>query len=148
MFKVFKFNRYFVSIFFLSVIGFFLRYKGLPGNYSFWTDEDHVALFARAILERGGPVLQNGYSTSAFQSLWYWITAFSMKIFGVNEFAARFPSVFFGVLTIIAIFFLGKKLFNEKVGIISSAFITFLTIEILWSRQARPYQGVQFLYIM
>lgn len=148
MFKKIKIDRYFIPVSFLSIIGFLLRFKGLSGNYSFWTDEDHVALFARAILERGRPILQNGYSTGSYQLLWYWITAFFMKIFDVNEFAARLPSVLFGVLTIIAIFFLGKKLFNEKVGFISSIFITFLIIEILWSRQARPYQGIQFIYIM
>lgn len=143
-----KLNRYLIFVLSLCLIGLFLRFEGLTSNYSFWTDEDHVALFARAILERGKPVLLNGYSTSSFQSLWYWITALSMKVFGVNEFAARLPSVFFGILTIIAIYFLGRKLFNEKVGLISSIFVTFLTIEILWSRQARPYQGVQFFYIM
>lgn len=139
---------HFFVLIFLSLTGLWLRVNNLSVNYSFWTDEDHVAIFSRAILERGAPVLSNGYSTGSFQSLWYWITAFSMKIFGINEFAARFPSVVFGVLTIGAVFLLTSKLFGRKVGLVSSFLTTFLNIEILWSRQARPYQAIQFIFLL
>jgi hypothetical protein len=52
-------------------VGFFYRLYGLNANYSFWTDENHVAIFARAILERGRPVLLNGYLTGIYQWLQY-----------------------------------------------------------------------------
>jgi hypothetical protein len=132
----------------LMAIGCFYRFYGLNANYSFWTDENHVAVFARAILERGRPVLANGYSTGAYHWLQYWLSAISAKIFGLNEFSIRFPSVIFGVLTIGAVYLLGQKLFNEKVGLVAALLITFLKIEILWSRQARPYQALQFFYLL
>jgi len=132
----------------LIIIGFFYRLYGLSENYSFWTDENHVAIFARAILERGKPVLENGYSTGIYQWLQYWLSAVSAKIFGLNEFAIRFPSVIFGVLTIWAVYLLGKELFNKKVGLLSAFLTAFLKIEILWSRQARPYQALQFFYLL
>lgn len=132
----------------LLIVGFFYRVYGLIVNHSFWTDEEHVAIFARAILERGKPVLVNGYSTGVYQWLQYWLSAISTRIFGLNEFAIRFPSVIFGVLTIWAVYLLGKELFNRNVGLISAFFITFLKIEILWSRQARPYQALQFFYLL
>ena len=133
---------------FLIIIGFFYRVYGLDINHSFWTDEEHVALFARAILERGQPVLANGYSTGVYQWPQYWLSAISAKIFGLNEFAIRFPSVIFGALTIWAVYFLGKELFNKNVGLVAAFFTTFLKIEILWSRQARPYQALQFFYLL
>jgi len=132
----------------LLIIGFFYRIYGLSNNYSFWSDEEHVAIFARAILERGKPILTNGFSTEASQWLQYWVSALSSRVFGLNEFAIRFPSVIFGVLTIWAIYLLGKELFNRNVGLISAFLITFLKIEILWSRQARPYQALQFFLIL
>ena len=135
-------------LFLLIIAGLFYRLCGLGANYSFWTDENHVAIFARAILERGKPVLVNGYHTGAYQWLLYWFMAFSMKIFGINEFAARFPSVVFGVLTIFVIYLLGKRVFGKKVGIIAAFLIAFLNIEILFSRQARPYQILQFFYVL
>ena len=132
----------------LLSIGFFYRIYGLNVNYSFWTDEEHVAIFSRAILERGKPVLANGYSAGAYQWLQYWLSAISAKIFGLNEFAVRLPSVIFGVLTIWATYFFGKELFNKKIGLLAAFFITFLKIEILWSRQARPYQALQFFFVL
>jgi 4-amino-4-deoxy-L-arabinose transferase-like glycosyltransferase len=132
----------------LIVVGFFYRLYGLNDNYSFWTDENHIAIFARAILERGEPVLVNGYSTGIYQWLQYWLSAISAKIFGLNEFAIRFPSVIFGVLTIWAVYLVGKELFNKNIGLVAAAFTTFLNIEILWSRQARPYQALQFFYLL
>lgn len=130
-------------------------------NYSFWTDENHVAIFVRAILERGQPILVNGYSTKVYQWLFYWLGAISARIFGLNEFAIRFPSVIFGVLTIWAVYLLGRELFVNSstseeskptsevfIPLVAAVFITFLKIEILWSRQARPYQALQFFYLL
>lgn len=136
-----------ILIAFLS-LGFFYRIYGLTTNYSFWNDEENVATFTRAILQRGYPVLGNGFSTGVYKWLQYWLSAGSAKIFGLNEFAVRFPSVIFGVLTIWAVYLLGKELFNKKVALISVFFVTFLKIEILWSRQARPYQSLQFFYLL
>jgi len=146
--KILNKNKSFLILIFLILIGFFYRIYGLNFNYSFWNDEENVAVFARAILQRGYPVLDNGYSTGLYKWLQYWLSAGSVKIFGLDEFAIRFPSVIFGILTIFIIYLLGKDLFNKKVGLISAFLLTFLKIEILWSRQARPYQGLQFFYLL
>lgn len=133
---------------FLVIIGFSYRLYDLSENYSFWTDENHLAIFVRAILERGKPVLTNGYSTGAYHWLQYWLSAISARIFGLNEFAIRFPSVVFGTLTIWAVWLLGRKVFGKNVGLVAAFLITFLKIEILWSRQARPYQAFQLFLIL
>jgi len=132
----------------LLIISFFYRFYGLTNNHSFWTDESHVAIFARTILERGRPVLENGYSTGTYQWLQYWLSAISARIFGLNEFTIRFPSVLFGTLTVLAVYLLGEELFNKKVALFAAFLTTFLKIEILWSRQARPYQALQFFCLL
>ena len=131
----------------LLVIGFYWRVYGLNNNYSFWTDENHVAIFVRAILEKGKPILTNGYSTKD-QQLQYWLSSISVKVFGLNEFGVRFPSVLFGTLTVLATYLLGSCLFNRKVGFFASLLTALLKIEILWSRQTRPYQALQFFYLL
>lgn len=137
------------SIILLVLIALGLWYRLIElGKYSFWTDEGHVAIFSRVILDRGKPVLENGYSTGGYQWLQYQLGAVSTKIFGLNNFAIRFPSVIFGILTIWLVYLLGKELFNKKVGLIAAFLTTFLKIEILWSRQARPYQALQFFYLL
>lgn len=152
--KTFPYISYLLSHIFqivlvvLLVIGFFYRIYGLNQNFSFWSDEDHVAVFVRAISERGRPILKSGYTSDLYQWLQYWSGAISAKIFGLNEFALRFPSVLFGVLTIWAVYLLGKEIFDKKIALVSSVLVTFLNIEILWSRQARPYQALQFFYLL
>jgi len=76
------------------------------------------------------------------------LSAISAKIFGLNEFAIRFPSVIFGVLAIWVVYLLGKELFNRNIGLLAAFFITFSKLEILWSRQARPYQALQFFFLL
>ncbi len=48
--------------------------------------------------------------------LFIWMQAASMSVFGVNEFAARFPNALCGILTLLILFYYGKKFFTERVG--------------------------------
>jgi 4-amino-4-deoxy-L-arabinose transferase-like glycosyltransferase len=50
--------------------------------------------------------------------LFIWMQVVSMKLFGVNEFAARFPNAICGIATLLVIFSIGKRIYNEKMGII------------------------------
>lgn len=60
--------------------------------------------------------------------LFFWLQVLSMKVFGINEFAARLPNAIVGIFTLIALYHIGNKLFNRKFGLIwVSAYIgTFL----------------------
>jgi 4-amino-4-deoxy-L-arabinose transferase-like glycosyltransferase len=48
--------------------------------------------------------------------LFIWLQVLSMKMFGVTEFAARFPNALAGMLTLITLFYVGKKVANEKLA--------------------------------
>ncbi len=51
--------------------------------------------------------------------LFFWIQALSMKLFGVNEFAARFPNAIIGIISMLALFNIGNKLYgNKRTGLI------------------------------
>src|SRR5438270_9613746 len=58
----------------------------------------------------------------AFQPFWekpplfFWLQVIAMKIFGVNEFAARFPNAVCGLLTLLLLFRIGRKHVNERFG--------------------------------
>src|SRR3954471_1357993 len=49
--------------------------------------------------------------------LFIWMQALSMAVFGVNEFAARFPNAFMGVVTLCTLYHIGKRVVNEKMAI-------------------------------
>lgn len=48
--------------------------------------------------------------------MYYWLVAASYKIFGVNEFAARFPSAALAVACTLVVYLSGRRLFNERAG--------------------------------
>ncbi|RYE25297.1 MAG: glycosyltransferase family 39 protein [Sphingobacteriales bacterium] len=48
--------------------------------------------------------------------LFIWLQVLSMKIFGVNEYAARFPNALTGVITLVTLFHVGKKVVNERMA--------------------------------
>ena len=46
--------------------------------------------------------------------LFIWMQVLSMKAFGINEFAARFPDALCGVASLLVIYSIGKKLYNAR----------------------------------
>lgn len=48
----------------------------------------------------------------------FWMQVLCMKIFGINEFAARLPNALVGIITLVVIYRIGKKLVNEQFGFI------------------------------
>ncbi|MBN1338288.1 MAG: glycosyltransferase family 39 protein, partial [Bacteroidales bacterium] len=50
--------------------------------------------------------------------LFIWLQAVSMNVFGVNEFAARFPNAVCGVVTLWALFLAGRKIAGNRPGIL------------------------------
>ena len=56
--------------------------------------------------------------------LFFWLQALSMSIFGVSEFAARFPNAIFGFIYLITLYSIGKKHFDRKFGLIWTLLFT------------------------
>ena len=52
--------------------------------------------------------------------LFFWLQLLSMKVFGINAFAARFPNALLGVFTPIILFMMGTKIKNSSFGILWS----------------------------
>ncbi len=50
--------------------------------------------------------------------LFIWMQVLSMKVFGINEFAARFPNAIGGIITLLVLYNIGKKLYNARFGLL------------------------------
>ncbi|HBX52902.1 MAG: hypothetical protein A2275_10135 [Bacteroidetes bacterium RIFOXYA12_FULL_35_11] len=50
--------------------------------------------------------------------LFIWMQALSMKIFGVNEFAARLPNAICGAFTLLVLFNFGRHVYGQKFGLL------------------------------
>ena len=90
----------------------------LGATHLFDWDEINFAESSREMLVTGN------YSIPQinFQPFWekpplfFWLQVISMKIFGVNEFAARFPNAICGIITLLLFFRIGRKMVDEKFG--------------------------------
>lgn len=60
--------------------------------------------------------------------MYYWLVAAAFKTFGVNEFAARFPSALLAVLCVMMIYRTGTKLFGSQAGM-AAALVLATSIE-------------------
>ncbi len=48
--------------------------------------------------------------------LFIWMQVVSMKLLGINEYAARFPNALMGVITLLTLFYVGKKVISERLA--------------------------------
>jgi len=65
-----------------------------------------------------------------------WLMSLSYQVFGINNFALRLCSAVFGVLSLIVVFYLGKKLYNSYVGFLSAIILGTFTTFFLFARHA------------
>lgn len=111
------------------------------GGARLWDrDEPRNAGCAAEMLMRSDWVVPvfNGELRTAKPVLLYWLIMSSYAVFGVNEFAARFPSALLGVLTVLATYHLGKRLFHPQVGLWSALLLTSSLMFNVASRAATP----------
>jgi 4-amino-4-deoxy-L-arabinose transferase-like glycosyltransferase len=50
--------------------------------------------------------------------LFFWMQAVAMHVFGINEFSARLPNAIFGIITLLSLYYMGKRERNEQFGIL------------------------------
>lgn len=132
-------------VFIISIVTI-LRVVNLGGP-SFAADEGFQFFAAKGILEEGKPTLPSG-SNYGRALIYSKIVSFSMSLFGVKESAARLPSVLFGLLTVLLVYYWCKKYFSLKVGLIAAFLVGFSPVEIAWSRECRMYSAFQFFYLL
>jgi 4-amino-4-deoxy-L-arabinose transferase-like glycosyltransferase len=104
-----------------AVASFFLLFGLNRGSLASW-DEALYASVAKNIF-RSGDWLRftfGGVPWTDKPPLALWATALSFKLFGVNEFAARFFSASCGVGAVIVTYLLASRLFGRWVGLLSA----------------------------
>ncbi len=95
---------------------FFLPFLG--GVHLFDWDEINFAECSREMILTG-EYLRPQINFEAFWEkppLFMWLQSLSMHLFGVNEYAARFPNAICGIATLIIVYHIGKKLYDKTFG--------------------------------
>lgn len=104
----------------ICLLGALMFIPFLSGSHLFDWDEVNFAEAAREMLVTGN----YSYVQINFMPFWekpplfIWMQALSMSVFGVNEFAARFPNAICGILTMLMLFNIGNKLKSKNFGLL------------------------------
>lgn len=126
-----------LALLIILITGFLFRITGILDNHSFWSDEAFVASLSRNVLT-GEKSLIEAIRLLDYQPLYIPLTSLSMKLFGLNEFGARIPIVFFGWLGIIPAYLLAKKLSDTAGGILAAFLYAFSQLNLAHHTQAKP----------
>lgn len=107
-----------IHISILITAGILLFFPFLGSVHLFDWDEINFAECAREMIVTGD------YSNVKinFQPFWekpplfIWMQALSMKLFGINEFAARLPNALCGITTLLVVYALGSRIYDRRFG--------------------------------
>jgi len=96
---------------FILVAAALLFIPFLGGVHLFDWDEINFAEAAREMIVTGDflTVQINFQPFWEKPPLFIWMQVLSMKLFGINEFAARFPNAICGIVTLMVLFSIGRK---------------------------------------
>ncbi len=103
---------------FLVLLGTVLFLPFLGNVHLFDWDEINFAESAREMIVSGNYLTVQVDFKPFWEKppLFIWLQVLSMKLFGINEFAARFPNVMCGIITMLVWFNAGKTLYDDKFG--------------------------------
>jgi mannosyltransferase len=93
---------------------------------SFANDEDSWAIIERSQTDPNFPTY--------YLFLHYWVV-----LFGDSEFSLRFPSALSGVLAVLAIYMVGRRLFGYGTGLMAALILAFSPFHIFYSQETRVY---------
>lgn len=103
----------------IIILGALLFFPGIGGVRLFDWDEINFAESAREMIVTGDwfNVQINYESFWEKPPLFIWAQALSMKLFGINEFAARFPNAVMGIITLLVLFNIGRRTEDTRFGL-------------------------------
>ncbi len=130
-----KENLLFLILIALCGLFFFL----MLGSYRLIdVDEPRYAEAAREMLSSGNWITPYFNYELRFDKpvFFYWLIALSYIVFGVTEFAARFPSALLATLTVLFTYFYGKTVISKTFGFISSVVLITMLEFIALSRMS------------
>ena len=136
----------------LLLLGFWLRVHNLDA-FSFWTDEGLTPArsgYPVAQILRNEIVIQGYVSTDTHPPLYYLIIHVTRQLFGLSDFAFRYPSVLFGVLLIPLLYQFGRRLVPSPLGrglgrgslplgLLVALLTTVNPLQVYYSQEARMY---------
>lgn len=139
-----KFKKSILILSLIVLLGTALRLLAVSNTQSLWFDEVvSVKIAKQGIISSWDYLRWENNPPLHYLFLHSWI-----KIFGEKEKILRLSSVFWSLLNILAIYLLGRKLFDRKTGLLSAFIFAISAYQIYLARDARMYQMLIFFCLL
>ncbi|MCK9207333.1 MAG: glycosyltransferase family 39 protein [Salinivirgaceae bacterium] len=128
-------NKHILSIIILiAIVLRFYHFFDIPFTH------DELSAFLRTQYSNLSEVIEFGVKQTDTHPagiqvfMYYWI-----RWFGTDIWIIKFPFTLMGVASVLLVFLIGKKWFNDTVGILSAAMLASTQYMVMYSQIARPY---------
>ncbi|HMN14120.1 MAG TPA: glycosyltransferase family 39 protein, partial [Bellilinea sp.] len=111
---------------------------------SFWEDETYTSSQSQKTI----PVILEGFQSDVHPVLPLIFTSLWGSIFGYDEPGLRSLSIIFSGLSLWAVFFLAKDLFDRKTAFLAVMILAFMPLFIMFGHQARYYPMAMLFSVM
>jgi len=123
-----------MQIIVVLILALGLRLIGI--NQSLWLDEAVSANVAKWPI---GEIV-NSFSIGDFHPpVFYWFLNLWTKIFGSSVVMLRLSSILFSLLTIYFVYLIGKKIKDNKIGILAALLLAINPLFVYYSQELRMY---------
>jgi mannosyltransferase len=135
-----QFKRISISLLLLGIIlvGLGLRLYCLTKE-DIWYDEAITIKAAKMSLRDMVHFTSSGSHETGFPPVYYLLMKGWITIFGDSPTAVRMSSAICGIFTILAIYGIGRKLFNEPLGLYMALLMAVSPLDIYYSQETRAY---------
>jgi 4-amino-4-deoxy-L-arabinose transferase-like glycosyltransferase len=125
-----------LNLFLIFIFGTLIRLMSLDKTEGLWNDE-YISWFISQQSLSGGFV--NAVFKNCHVPFYYFFLKLWTFVFGNSDYILRLSSVLCGSLSILLMFFVGKELKNEKIGLSCSFFTAISGFLIYFSQEVRFY---------
>ena len=124
----------------LILFVFFLRFFQVNQFGYFMLDEERDAFLVRRMLVDHRPLLIGGAIPGGINvgPLFFYISAIPYALSNLNPVGPAYAAALIGFLSVLAVYFIGRKLFDERTAILATVFSGFSLLNIIYHRPWWP----------
>ena len=127
----------------LLLLALALRVYRLPVQ-SVWYDEGVSWYLTRTSL----PALTLWTAQDIQPPLYYYLLWFWVRLVGTSEYALRFPSVYFGTLSVPLLWVAARRLWGQRAAWLAAVWLTVSPLHVYYAQEARMYTWLAFLGLL
>lgn len=127
----------------ITLLALVFRLIGINNPYGLWFDEMRSLDIASKAFPSG--IINYLKTVNTSPSFYFFNLQFWIKLFGNSDITLRMNSVFWGILTVPAVYFAGKELNSNKTGLLAATFVGINSFLIYYSQEVGFYSFLTLL---